>query len=390
MFAVLKVKMLVYKTQLPILIGFIAMMLIFTYIFGASFSSSGSVKRKAYIVDKANNNISDMLITKLKDNKVIDFKIIDYDKAVNNVEKSKGIGAIVIEENNNSLKLSVMSITMNQDIMMLKNLLSSVSNAFSNDIKLSDITFDYLNKSGVEVDNNTLRDDVTKEIGDLRTTKRFYKTTSKYINSDSYGYNHLKHTLAGFALFFSLFLVFFGIGNIIDEKKDFVWQRQLVSPIKNSYILSGNLIATFIIGFFNILVMVYGGKYLFHIDWGKSDIGILIVLAAFIFTITCLGLFIASFFKTMQQLSAIVPVISVSTSMLGGCMWPLEIVQSKALLFIANLTPQKWALEGVSDLIMYGQGIDSIVRPVLVLLLMGTIYLVLGIRLTRRSKILSS
>ncbi|MCT4688791.1 ABC transporter permease [Vallitalea sp.] len=385
MFAVLKVKILGYKNDSPILLSFIAMMLIFTYIFGASFSTK-SVKPTVYIVDNAENNISELLITKLQESKVLKLKEVKYDKAVDSVKRSKGIGAIVVEEGTQGIKLSVMSINKTRDTIMLKRLLSGISNIFQNDMKLADITYKYLNKSGIAVEKNKIQKEIMEEMGELRDKKAFYKTSSEFIDTDLYSYDNLKQALAGFALFFSMFLVFFGIGNIVDEKKHYVWQRQLVSPLKNISILSGNVIATFIAGFVNILVMVYGGKYLFHIDWGKSDIGVLLLLGAFIFTITCLGLFISSFFKTRQQLSSIVPVITVSTSMLGGCMWPLEIIQSKTLLFIANLTPQKWALEGIKDLIMYGHGIESIVTPVLVLLLMGIIYLALGIRFVNASK----
>lgn len=385
MFAVLKVKILGYKNQLPLLLSFVAMMLIFTYIFGGSFSSK-SVKPTVYIVDNAENNVSELLITKLQESKAIKLKEVGYDEAIESVERSKGIGAIVVEQGTEGIKLSLMSINETRDTMMLKSLLSGISSVFRNDMKLADITYNYLDKTGIAVEKNMIQKDIMKEIGELRDKKTFYKTSSEFIDTDLYGYDNLKQALAGFALFFSMFLVFFGIGNIVDEKKHYVWQRQLVSPIKNISILSGNVIATFMAGFMNILVMVYGGKYLFHIDWGKSDIGVLLLLGAFIFTITCLGLFISSFFKTQQQLSSIVPVITVSTSMLGGCMWPLEIIQSKTLLFIANLTPQKWALEGIKDMIMYGHGIESIVTPVLVLLLMGIIYLALGIRFINASK----
>ncbi|GMQ60664.1 linearmycin resistance permease LnrN [Vallitalea sediminicola] len=383
MFAVLKVKILGYKSQIPLLASFIAMMLIFTYIFGASFSSD-SVKPTVYIVDNADNNMSNLLITKLQESEAIQLKEVGYNEAVGNVERSKGIGAIVVDKGAEGIKLSLMSINQTRDTMMLKSLLSGVSSMFQNDMRLAEITYNYLDESGFTVEKNVVQKDIMKEIGELRDKKTFYTTSSGYIDTELLSYDNLKQALAGFALFFSMFLVFFGIGSIVDEKKSYVWQRQLVSPIKNISILSGNVIATFIAGFANILVMVYAGKYLFHIDWGKSDIGILLLLGAFIFTVTCLGLFIASFFKTSQQLSSIVPVITVSTSMLGGCMWPLEMIQSKTLLFIANLTPQKWALEGIKDLIMYGHGIESIVTPVLVLLLMGIIYLVLGIRLVKK------
>lgn len=383
MFAVLKVKMLGYRSQIPLLIGFLIMMLVFTFIFGSSFSS-GSYKPTVYIVDKVESNVSKLLITKLEESHLINTKVMGYDEAVKSVENSKGIGAVIIEQDaGEAVKLSLMNIKQTNDTMMVQSLLRSVTSTFKNDMKLAEITYSYLEQEGVSVDKEALQADIVKEIGIQRDKKSFYTTSTRLIDSDKNGYDSLKHSLAGFSLFFTMFLIFFGIGSIIDEKNNFVWQRQLVSPIKNNTILSANMIATFIVGFINIIVMVYAGKYLFHIDWGKSDIGVLLILGTFIFSVTCLGLFVSSFMKNQQQLSSITPVILVSTSMLGGCMWPLEMIQSKALLFLASLTPQKWALEGIKKMIMYGHGIEAAVMPVLVLLGMGLIYLVLGVKFIR-------
>ncbi|GKX29785.1 putative transport permease YfiN [Vallitalea longa] len=383
MFAVLKVKILGCKKELPLLLCFIAMMLIFTYIFGASFTSDDN-KPKVSVVDNIDSDISRMMISKLKDSNNIEIEETSYEAAESDVENSKSISAIVFNQSkNNDINLSIMYINETTDIMMVKNLLQSAVMTFRNNINLTDITYEYLNSKNIEIDKDLLSKNIMNDLEKLKDKRIFYKIDSSFIDSTYDGYDNLKQSLAGFSLFFSMFLVFFGIGTIIEEKKNYVWQRQLVSPIKNSAILSGNLMATFIVGFLNIFVMVYAGKYLFHVDWGKSDLGILLILGAFIFTVTCLGLFISSFFKTQQQLSAIVPVITVSTSMLGGCMWPLEMIKSKTLLFIANLTPQKWALEGIKDMIMYGHGIDAVVTPVLVLLLMGIVYLILGTRFIR-------
>lgn len=380
MFAVLKVKLLSCKKELPLLLSFVAMMLIFTYIFGSSFTSDDN-RPRVNIVDRAENNMSGLLISKLKESNSIEIKESSYEVAESDVEKSKSTGAIVFDKSNqNDINLSMMYINETTDTMMIKNILQSAVMAYNNNINLTDITYEYLNSKNIETDKKVLSKNITDNLEELKDKRIFYKIESSFIDSTHDGYDNLKQALAGFSLFFSMFLVFFGIGTIIEEKKNHVWQRQLVSPIKNSSILSGNLIATFIVGFINIFVMVYAGKYLFHVDWGSSDLGILLILGTFIFTVTCLGLFISSFFKTQQQLSAIVPVITVSTSMLGGCMWPLEMIRSKTLLFIANLTPQKWALEGIKDMIMYGHGIEAVVTPVLVLLLMGIVYLVLGVK----------
>jgi ABC-2 type transport system permease protein len=89
---------------------------------------------------------------------------------------------------------------------------------------------------------------------------------------------------------------------------------------------------------------------------------------------------LSSVVKTHGQLSTISPILLTSTSMLGGAMWPLEIVQSKILLFLASLTPQKWAIEGMERIVMYGGGLSDILPNIAVLCLMTTIFFIIGVK----------
>jgi ABC-2 type transport system permease protein len=110
------------------------------------------------------------------------------------------------------------------------------------------------------------------------------------------------------------------------------------------------------------------GKYLLGVDWGNSMPGVLMVAAAFVFTVTSMGLLLSGVVKTHAQLSSITPVVLTSTSMLGGCAWPLEIVNNKLLLLLAELTPQKWAIQGMENIASKGMGFEAAVFPTLVLL----------------------
>ncbi|MGE5629772.1 MAG: ABC transporter permease [Caulobacteraceae bacterium] len=130
-------------------------------------------------------------------------------------------------------------------------------------------------------------------------------------------------------------------------------------------------------------VLIIAGKYLFGIDWGSSTAGILTVAAAFVFAVTYLGLMLSGLVKSFSQLSAVTPVVLTSTAMLGGCMWPLDIVNSKVILFMANLTPQKWAMQGMERIASYGQGFEAAILPAAVLLGMGAVFFAVGVKLVR-------
>ncbi len=175
----------------------------------------------------------------------------------------------------------------------------------------------------------------------------------------------------------------FSIGDILEDKKLYTWQRMLISPISKAEILGGNMIVAFITGLFQIILLIMLSKYLLDIDWGNCILGILVVVSAFVFSTTSLGLLLSGTVKTTSQLSALTPIVLTSTSMLGGAMFPLEVVNSKVILFLSNFTPQKWAIKGIEDIVMFGKGFESVILPTIILLTMGILFFVIGVILVK-------
>ncbi|MGB4439981.1 MAG: ABC transporter permease, partial [Sedimentibacter sp.] len=208
-------------------------------------------------------------------------------------------------------------------------------------------------------------------------------TSTVGITNNEAGYDGMMHSMIGFTLFFSMYTMVFGIGTILNDKQYKTWQRMLISPVSKASILGGSMVAAYLVGAVQIGVLILAGKYLLGVDWGNSMAGVLMVCAAFIFTVTSLGLMISSFVKTQGQLSAIVPVVLTSTSMLGGCMWPLDIVNNKALLFLAELTPQKWAIQGIESIASNSMGFEAAILPTIVLLAMGVIFFAVGVKVLK-------
>lgn len=87
--------------------------------------------------------------------------------------------------------------------------------------------------------------------------------------------------------------------------------------------------------------------------------------------------------KTTAQLAALTLILVVTTSMLGGCFWPLEVVTSEVLLAIARLVPQSWAMAALNDLVVREAALTAVLPAVGVLLLMGTLFSGIGLKLMK-------
>ncbi len=69
---------------------------------------------------------------------------------------------------------------------------------------------------------------------------------------------------------------------------------------------------------------------------------------------------------------------------LGGAFWPLEIVSNDFILFLAELTPIKHGLTGMLGALQYNRNLGELIQPIGILLLMGILFIGIGINLMER------
>lgn len=212
------------------------------------------------------------------------------------------------------------------------------------------------------------------------------KLTSTYVpvNSDStFVYDQKAQASMGYLIFFLMFTLTFSISEILTEKDLGTWRRLLSTPIRSSQILLGHFIGTMTLGVLQVILLVSFGSLVMGVQWGQSPLGVVLILFSLIFALTSLGLLLSGLIKTRRQLGALTPVLVVSTSMLGGCMWPLEIVPD-FMKTVARFVPQGQAMMGLTELVMRGSGIDQALPPTLALLTMGVIFFVIGLPRVRQ------
>ncbi|RKD31203.1 hypothetical protein BET03_03490 [Thermohalobacter berrensis] len=365
----------------------IAMTLVFSTVFGFTLSQGHSPK--ILIVDKDKTEYSQILIDELSKDEIFEYEFANYEDAVKMVDENKALSAVIIEDdfsekikNGKKTTLNILKVKENRELMIFENLLSKTTAKIAGNINIAEIITNYITENGSEDKIEIFNKAYTRMSKGLKY-RRPLMIEKEIFNSSNNRYDNYKHLVIGLMLFFSMYTMVFGIGEILNERKYNTWQRQLVSPLSKFSILLGNMVYTLIIGMVQISILILFSKYIFRVEWGSSIGGILLVAFGFTFSVTSLGLLLSGIVKTHGQLSAITPVVLTSTSMLGGCMWPLEIVNSKILLALANITPQKWAIEGMERIAMYGQGFESVLFPTLVLFMMGIIFLGVGTKLVK-------
>lgn len=197
-------------------------------------------------------------------------------------------------------------------------------------------------------------------------------------------YNSRVHTLLGFGLFFAAFTIMYGVNNILEERRLGIWDRVINSPTSRFSMYAGHLLFTYLLGFLQISVIFAVFRFGFGVPLGENPLSALLVIAAYTFAITALGLLLAGLVGNAQQMNVVIPIVCVSSAMLGGAYWPLEIVSNKIMLTIANFVPLRHAMDALKGVAYQGYGLGEVLAPVGLLALFGVVFMAVGMRLIDR------
>ena len=389
MLSIVKLRLLRLRDEYLVFVIMTAMALGLTFIFGFSFNG---YRPSVIIVDEDNSLYSKDFIEELRQIETFRFVDMDVNSASKSVEEGDAVVALVINEGfQNNIqkgnKITIGQIKVKDDtyILTLQETVRSLIMKMAGSKKIAEVTADFIS-SQKPVDKEEIESYAYKSVMDSWKYKNPLKIISTVADTgENFGYDAMKHSMIGFTVFFSMYTMVFSIGTILSDKQYKTWDRILISPISMPSILGGTMIVSFLVGIIQMAVLVLGGKYLIGIDWGNSTAGIMLVVTLFVFAVTSLGLMLSGIVKTQAQLGAMAPVILTSTSMLGGCMWPLEIVNNKVQLFLAELTPQKWAIQGMEAIAAKGMGFEAAIIPSIVLFAMGIIFFGIGVKMVKQN-----
>jgi len=95
--------------------------------------------------------------------------------------------------------------------------------------------------------------------------------------------------------------------------------------------------------------MIVAARLFFGVNWGDG-LGLVLLTAAITALGVAIGLLMGTVFRTQQQATSFGPWMGVGLGMLGGCLWPLEIVPP-FMKTLAHLSPASWAMNAYLGLI---------------------------------------
>ncbi|MBE1495647.1 ABC-2 type transport system permease protein [Amycolatopsis lexingtonensis] len=155
-----------------------------------------------------------------------------------------------------------------------------------------------------------------------------------------------------------------------------VHARVLAAPVRAREIVLGEALCQLGLALLQSALIVTAGAVLFGVRWGDPFAAAVLVVTWAVVG-TGAGLLAGTLFRTPEQASALGTTFGVGLGMLGGCMWPLEIVPG-AVRALGHLTPHAWAVDAWTTLLSRGGGLVDILLPLGVLTAFAALLLALA------------
>lgn len=380
--ALLKLKIRLMKDYIGLYVVMIVMSIVISGVFGNSMG--GSYKPTLAVVENHQSVDAANVISKLSSNYNFNVKLVNYDEAMAMVTNRDVEMALIFNSSFASRDDGIEIIALRDSVesFQLQRILENEISLLNNTTFLINEASQIIIDEDEMINRTTLSQQIKNTFNEHWKNKKPIAVTSTIFNTnDAFSAGMESHYIVGMTLFFVTYSLLFTVGDILEDKRLRTLDRIMVSPNTRIQFLTANLVSAVLIGFIQILVMVLSGQFLFGVDWGSNIVLVIGIGFLYIIVMTALSLLIVSLVRTPGQLGAVSPIILTGMGMLGGCMWPLEIITSKPLLFLANFTPHKWAIAAIKEVIIYDLPSQTTATSVVVLIAMAILFLVMGERI---------
>lgn len=170
--------------------------------------------------------------------------------------------------------------------------------------------------------------------------------------------------------------------SLVQARQLGVINRMRAGPVRTSAILFGFGFSRVLFSLVQSALLLSVGAVLFDVDFG-DPLGVALVVLAFSLLSAGAGLLVGALVRNGEQAQAIGIPVAIAMGMLGGAMWPLEIVGS-TMRTVGHAVPQAWAMDAWVELVFEGESARGVLGEVVVLLAFAAVLLAAGTRLLHR------
>lgn len=338
------------------------------------------------VIDEDNSKTSQAILSSLKGNKAIHLEVIAEKNIESYISREKVQAVYIfkkdmekeIENGRYDNLISVYAVPGSITAMGISDIIageivpylceSKIINGASSQVR--NVSRDEIKKS-LQLQLQSLKEDPDFELPvkiDMRTPEKAAEDSS--LKGDIFS----TQIGLGLIIMFSTIFMLGGCSTIIKERENKVRSRIRASGAAPFTMLLADLIAVAGAGIIITLLQFI----MLHKVFSSSSSGTValmtLVCIIYIFCAAAMLILMASIFKNHVSFQSFMPVVILMMGILSGCIWSVEMMP-KAMENISALIPSYWAHRELTEILLYGGGMNSIASGLGILMLMTAVFI---------------
>jgi ABC-2 type transport system permease protein len=187
---------------------------------------------------------------------------------------------------------------------------------------------------------------------------------------------------ADLVLFLGVTLLLLASG-AVESRRLGVLRRLTAAPLRRRTLVAAQIATSLCVAAAQSVGLLVVGRLLFGVHWGDPA-GVFLVLAMLSLAYSGAAALVGARSRTEEQAVSLAVVLGIVCGMLGGCMYPLDVV-GPVVRAVGHVVPQAWAMDAFVKLIYDHAGLASVLPDIGMLALFAAVLGVLALRAYART-----
>jgi ABC-2 type transport system permease protein len=176
-----------------------------------------------------------------------------------------------------------------------------------------------------------------------------------------------------------VFIPLIGISSMFaSERQRGTLRRLLVTPTRRGTYLLGTILGQVVTAMVQMSLLILFGVFVMKLNWGSHPLALLVMMTTSALAAAALGTTLGTFIRTEGQASGLSIMTGMVTALLGGCWYPLELFP-RSVQHAVQILPTTWAMRGLLDIVLRGQGLEAVLPIAGVLLGFAALFFGIGV-----------
>jgi len=366
---------------------FLILPIFFTFLLGGGTGPSQDQRVRFFVVDQANSPLSAALIAELQRSSAVSPSLMSYDEAISEFEEHQ-ISAVLIlppEFTIETLQAGGVEVELRQQPNDVRGfaIQQGVNTALTRVSSAVDIAAASTRQAEAivpfpsVVERQIFFDAVLDNAyAQLRAAPQRLNE-EQALTEDTVPYDPNANSAAGQMITW-VFIPLIGLSAILAmERQIGTLRRIFVTPTTKTTYIAGTVLGQVLTAVVQMSLLIGFGVLVLKLNWGHAPAATALVVVTSTLAAAALGTMLGTFVKTETQGNSISMMIGMVMAMMGGCWYPIELFPG-VIRTAAQALPTYWAMQGMLDILVRGQGMSGVLLESGILLGFALIFFMIG------------